>query len=253
MIYNNQKVPMPQISIIIASYNSESTIRYALESVKKQSFQNWECIVIDGASKDKTVSIVEEFEMSDFRFSHLSEPDSGIYDAFNKGWRLAKGEWVYYLGSDDFLTQESFTSLIKASNNDVEVISGDVWIKKIDGTIKANLSDGFAGCHQGKIVRRSVLEKMNGFDQRYRILADLDLMIRMQNAGVKIVNVRSFVAYFLMDGKSQSIRGEWKRYKERVQIYKENKVSMCPELTCAIKHLRIALSVLYRSIRKTFM
>lgn len=237
------------ISIIIATYNSQNTIGFALDSVLLQKFRDWECIVVDGASTDKTIDIVSEYVSKDSRFHYISEPDSGIYDAFNKGWRMARGEWVHYLGSDDRLTSESFSALLPETTDDVDVVSGDVWIEKIDGTIKANYSDGFSGCHQGKIVRRSLLERMNGFNQHYKILADLDLMIRMNNSGIKIKNVRTFVAYFVMNGASQEIRGEWRRYKERVNIYKENQVCIVPEIKCALIHIKIVLSVLYRKVR----
>ena len=94
------------ISIVIATYNAENYIKKALSSVLAQKYLNWECLIIDGASKDKTISIIEEFEKRDSRIRHISEKDKGIHDAFNKGWKNAVGEWVYYLGSDDALTYE---------------------------------------------------------------------------------------------------------------------------------------------------
>ena len=237
------------VSIIIATSNSGKTLRTALDSVLNQKFQDWECIVVDGASKDDTVKIVEEYEQRDSRFRHISETDHGIYDAFNKGWRMAKGEWIHYLGSDDRLTGVGFFDLTAESHDDVDVVTGDVWIEKIDGTVKANLSEGFYGCHQGKLVRRSVMERMNGFDEQYRILADKDLMVRMEKAGIRVKNIRSMVSYFAMDGASQSVKGEWKRYKERVKIHKNNNLPGCAEFECAKIHLRIIASVIYRKIK----
>lgn len=104
------------VSIIIATYNSEKTLRRALDSVLNQSYQDWECIVVDGASKDNTIGIVKEYVKKDSRFRYISEPDHGIYDAFNKGWKMAKGEWVMYLGSDDRLTTNGFSEVFKDSN-----------------------------------------------------------------------------------------------------------------------------------------
>ena len=69
------------VSIIIATYNSERTIKRALESVMNQTHQNWECLVIDGNSKDKTIEIVNNFVKLDSRFRYISESDNGIYDA----------------------------------------------------------------------------------------------------------------------------------------------------------------------------
>ena len=238
------------VSIIIATYNSGKTLRRALNSVLNQTYQNWECIVVDGASKDDTIDIVKAFVNKDSRFHYISEPDHGIYDAFNKGWKMAKGEWVMYLGSDDRLTQNGFTEVFKDDYPDYDIISGDVFIEKIDGSVKPNISEGYAGCHQGKFARPSLLKRMNGFDEQYRILADKDLMVRMEKAGVKIFNSHHFVAYFAMDGASQNIKGEWKRYKERVKIYRNNNISTFPEITCAIIHLRIVASCVYRMLLK---
>ena len=104
------------VSIIIATYNSGKTLRRALDSVLNQSYQDWECIVVDGASKDNTIAIVKEYVKKDSRFRYISEPDHGIYDAFNKGWKMAKGEWVMYLGSDDEYTKDGIKALLENSN-----------------------------------------------------------------------------------------------------------------------------------------
>lgn len=79
-----------KITIVIATYNAENYIEKALNSVLAQKYLNWECLIIDGASKDKTLSIIEEFEKKDSRIRHISEKDNGIYDAFNKGWKMLK-------------------------------------------------------------------------------------------------------------------------------------------------------------------
>ena len=148
------------------------------------------------------------------------------------------------------MTQNGFTEVFEDDYPDYDIISGDVFIEKIDGSVKPNISEGYAGCHQGKFARPSLLERMNGFDEQYRILADKDLMVRMEKAGVKIFNSHHFVAYFVMDGASQNMKGEWRRYKERVNIYKANKLSRWSEYTCAIIHLRIILSYFYRFLLK---
>ena len=114
-----------KISIIIATFNSAKTLRVALNSVMLQTFQDWECIVVDGLSKDNTLEIVKEFEAKDVRFHHISEADKGIYDAFNKGWKLAKGEWIYYLGSDDQVTRNGLTDLMEVSTSEACVLYGD--------------------------------------------------------------------------------------------------------------------------------
>lgn len=114
-----------EVTIIIAAYNAETTIERALKSVKSQNFENWECLIIDGASKDRTIEIVQKIIKSDSRFQLFSEPDKGVYDAFNKGWRLAHGEWIYYLGADDELLPNGLSVLISKSDG-VDLVYGGI-------------------------------------------------------------------------------------------------------------------------------
>lgn len=212
----------PKISIIVATYNSGKTLNEALESVLNQDFQDWECIIVDGASKDQTLEIVEKYEKLDARFRHISEPDKGIYDAFNKGWKLANGEWVHYLGSDDKLTKNSFTELLKEDHEEADVISGTCYLIKLDGEIVLQKAPGWDGSHQAKITRRVAIERMNGFDERYRIIADYDLLMRLKSSGSINVNVDSPVAYFNTGGVSQSLKNNWVIFKEKISIDRNN-------------------------------
>lgn len=241
---------MPRLTIVIATFNSGKTIRNAMESVLAQDFQDWECIIVDGTSNDNTLSIVKEYVEKDSRFKYISEPDKGIYDAFNKGWKMANGIWVHYLGDDDKLTQEGMKCIFSTPNLcEYEVLSGHCYIEKIDGTIKANYSKGFFGCHQGKLTRKATLEYFNGFNEDYSIMADKDLMIRMEKAGVKVLNVNTFVAYFAMTGMSQSLSGLWRRTRELFIIYKKNQLSQ-PFLRSFKYLIGVIVSISYRKLRK---
>lgn len=211
-----------EVSIIIATYNSENTIRKALNSVIEQKFQNWECIIVDGKSKDKTIDIVKEYISLDSRICYISEKDNGIYDAFNKGWKMAKGEWIYYLGSDDWLTKESFCELLKNPvDKDVAIISGNCYCVKSSNVITPNISLGFNGCHQSKITRRSVIKEINGFNEEFPILADSELIFKIKYSNYKVKNINSFVAYFSMNGVSQNLKNIMKISIERINLYKQ--------------------------------
>lgn len=233
------------VSIIIATYNSGKTLNAALDSVLKQKYQDWECIVVDGASKDNTMDIVKMYAATDCRFRYISEPDKGIYDAFNKGWKMAQGEWIHYLGSDDRLTPNGIADLMAVPTDGIELISGHCYIEKIDGTVKCSISKGFQGCHQGKLVRRDTLERFAGFDIRYPIFADSDLHIRMEKACVKYKNVDTYVAYFAMSGMSQDLDKLIKRTKERYEIYKRNGIPKPLYLSVKIS-VRQIFSIVYR-------
>lgn len=241
----------PLVSIIIATYNSGKTISQALQSVVGQRFQDWECIVVDGKSKDDTVQIVKQFADKDSRITFVSEPDKGIYDALNKGWKMAKGEWVHYLGSDDRLTENSFCELLQNPVvEDVAVVSGSANIVKIDGAVKRQYAIGWSGCHQAKLTRRSVMEQMNGFDEQYSILADLNLFIRIKQAGYKVQNFGQPVCFFSMDGVSQKFRGTWGRHKEYVKVFRTDPDEKHPVLHATRITLRTLVTNTYRKITK---
>ena len=213
------------ISIIIATYNSAQTIRTALESVKNQTFDSWECIVVDGASKDNTIDIVKEFVDLDSRFNYISEPDNGIYDAFNKGWEMANGEWIYYLGSDDYLMPEGLNGLIN-SNHNADIIYGDMIYetgikKKAKESISEKYLMGNMPCHQSMIMKKTIIQKFHGFNMnRYKICADFDLFQRALRDGVRVNHVPIYVACFNSMGASSGI----KTYlKECYKIKKDNK------------------------------
>lgn len=200
----------PKISIIIATFNSEKTLRRAMDSVLNQDFLNWECIVVDGASKDGTIGIVKEFVAKDPRFRYVSEPDKGIYDAFNKGWKLAKGEWIMYLGSDDEYTKGGIKALMEHSDG-ADVVYGDVILKFENGKTKiqrAKKTDfwGTSGfcCHQAVAMQKKVLIKLDGFDEKYKILADWNALRLAGQMGYIFNYVPNSIAYFFVGGASSN-------------------------------------------------
>lgn len=198
-----------EVTIIIAAYNAEATIERALKSVKSQNFENWECLIIDGASKDKTIEIVQKIIKSDSRFQLFSEPDKGVYDAFNKGWRLAHGEWIYYLGADDELLPNGLSVLISKSDG-VDLVYGGIVRRYANGKTKQVPPDNFEYCmpfslgasHQTIIMKRNLIEKLGGFKLKYRILADFDLINNAYYVGIKTRRCDNCIAIFQIGGLS---------------------------------------------------
>lgn len=239
----------PLITIIIATYNSCQTIKHALQSVKDQTFQDWECLVVDGASKDDTIKIVKEFSTQDSRFRYISEPDNGIYDAFNKGWRNARGEWIYYLGSDDWLEKDGLAGMAHEIDENYAIISGDTNLIRTDGTMRV-LKSGMPnlGCHQGMIMQRSVMEEMGGFDMKYTIISDYDLIVRILNAGKGMKLVHETVANFQIGGTSQSLKNFMTYAKERYEINIKFKMLKHPHLSWMKTILKKYGSVVVRSL-----
>lgn len=240
-----------QVSIIIATYNSGKTLQRALDSVMNMTFQDWECIIVDGDSTDNTISIIVSYEKRDPRFRHISEPDNGIYDAFNKGWKMAKGEWVHYLGSDDELMPNGLLGLIKEAHN-YDAVYGNIYLMKNGQKYKIQKSklpdfygtEAFCG-HQALIMRRYVFSAINGFDMHYPILADWDLIRRAGQKGYKFKRIDCVVASFSTSGASS---GNFKASIEGFHIYRKTNVVYKSVITLLWRLLRKSLLIIKRKL-----
>lgn len=188
-----------KLSIITAVYNSRETVGHALGSVLRQAGADVELIVIDGGSTDGTLTVLDGFR--DRLAVLISEPDSGIYDALNKGIRHAKGDVVGFLHSDDLLANDRVLKRVAETFNDskVDAVYGDLLYVRKDNPddivrywragafSRARLGWGWMPPHPTFYVRRSVYERLGLFDPHYRIAADYDCILRF--LGRKEVNV----------------------------------------------------------------
>ncbi|MCH4017745.1 MAG: glycosyltransferase [Prevotella sp.] len=211
---------LPKISIIIATYNSAAFLERALRSVKNQIFKGWECIMIDGCSTDDTVDIFKKFAGNDERFSYISEKDRGVYDAFNKGWQKAKGEWIYYLGSDDELLPNGLNELL-SNSDEKDIIYGGIYTRYKSGKLKKHIPGYWERSmpfqlpcsHQAIIMKRSTIARLGGFNTKYHILADFDLMNHAFFADCSTKRVPVPVSIFQLGGMStDSIKSLRERY-----------------------------------------
>lgn len=240
-----------KVSIIIATYNSGKTLLRALNSVLKQTSINFECIVVDGLSTDNTVDIIKQISDKDDRFKYISEKDNGIYDAFNKGWRLAKGEWIYYLGSDDWLEEDGLYKLINSGKEGYAILSGSTNLIRSDNTVRC-LKAGYPnlGCHQGMVMKKELIQSLNGFNEEFKIIADYDLIIRALNQNYKMQLIDVTVANFVIGGTSQSLKNSYVYFKERYKINKQFKSIKHPFIATCNTCLKKYLSVLIRQTIK---
>lgn len=169
-------------SIIIPTYNAEATLAATLESLVAQTFNNFEVVIVDAVSTDTTLSIANTFH-STLNISLISEKDKGIYDAMNKGIKLAKGEWLYFLGSDDVLFDEHVLQNVHDNIlGDELIVYGDVhWLPTnvvesgewdYAQLLKQNIN------HQRVFYNKILFEKLGGFNTKYIVCADYDLNIR---------------------------------------------------------------------------
>lgn len=178
---------MIKLSIITVTYNAEQVIENCLKSIVAQKTSEVEYLVVDGLSKDKTVQIVNEYRSSIDQF--VSEKDTGIYDAMNKGWRMAKGEYILFINADDSLNPDAAQAILKtiSSHPSLDILFFPVNILSQDGNLlgqfipKIDRPDhsyySVPACHQGIVMKRSLFEQFKGFDQTFRTIADFDLII----------------------------------------------------------------------------
>lgn len=180
-----------KISIITVCFNSAATIADALRSVDAQTWGDREHIVVDGASRDATLQVVDAFRHPTRRV--VSEPDQGIYDAMNKGIGLATGDVVGFINSDDFYASPDVLARVAAAFDDqlVDATYGDLCYVEQDNVDKVArywrssdfrpgmFATGWVPPHPTLFVRRSVLARHGAFDLRYRIAADFELMARL--------------------------------------------------------------------------
>jgi glycosyltransferase involved in cell wall biosynthesis len=201
----------PVFSIIVPTYNSGRTLSTVLESILNQDFTNFEVLIIDGVSKDDTLLIAKQF--NDPRIKALSEPDSGTYNAMNKGIALAKGDWVYFLGSDDKLADNNVLQEVADAIvvNNCELLYGNVkmvgeasWADNgaiYDGpfTIEKLVAKNI--CHQAIFYKKEIFERLGVFNEAYKVCADWDFNHRCF-AGVRCQYVDIIIADFFAGGIS---------------------------------------------------
>lgn len=187
-----------KVSIITATYNSEKTIQSCVESIFKQEYKNIENIFIDGGSTDNTVEIIKDLINLDKRtnWQIISEPDEGIYDALNKGLKLATGEIIGFVHSDDFLANKSIISnIVEEFTNDrmTDGIYGNLhyidkfneqrivrtW-KSCDFNAKL-IRKGWMPAHPTLFLRKQVYMKYGYFNLSFKISADYDFILRIFN------------------------------------------------------------------------
>jgi glycosyltransferase involved in cell wall biosynthesis len=174
----------PLITIITVIFNGEKYFQETIDSIKKQTYKNYEFIVIDGGSKDKTIDIIKK--NSNIIDYWISEDDKGLYDAFNKGLRLAKGEFVGIINSDDTYEANALELLIKYIGlyPKVDFIFGSV--RKHWGILhgykpkKIKYSWGFYSSHSsGFFIRNTSAKRVGFYNLKYKYHADYDYFYRM--------------------------------------------------------------------------
>ena len=239
-----------KISIVTAVFNNEATIAHAIDSIAAQLYPDIEHLIIDGASSDHTMAIVNSRVHAKMRV--LSEPDKGIYDALNKGCALATGEVIGLLHSDDFLAHpQVLEKLAQAfSDPDIDVAYGDLdYVAAADparvvrhwcgGEFRpAMLGWGWMPPHPTLFVRRAVLDRLGMYDTSYRIAADYEAILRWFGKGaVRSRYIPEVLVKMRLGGASnRSLSGILRKSREDYRALRSNKMGGLATLTA--KNLR---------------
>ena len=182
---------LPKITIIIAVFNSAKTLQQCIDSVTKQTYLNKQLIIIDGGSSDGTVDLLKA---NSEKISYwISEPDKGIYNAWNKGLEKANGDWICFLGADDFFwnTQilEQMSAQLKKLPIDILVAYGKIMLLNIEAkplylvgeswdVVKEYFKQTMTIPHPGLMHRHSLFELHGKFDESFLISGDYELLLR---------------------------------------------------------------------------
>jgi glycosyltransferase involved in cell wall biosynthesis len=182
-----------KISIVTVCYNSEATIRDTIESVLAQSYSDIEYIIVDGASSDRTMAIIDEYK--DHRIATVvSEPDQGIYDAMNKGIKLATGDVVGILNSDDFYQNNDVVQDVVCQFDAclvADIVFGDVVFVASDNLGKIiryyrsghfrpwKLRFGWMPAHTATFVKKSVYDLVGLYSLEFKISSDYEMFVRL--------------------------------------------------------------------------
>lgn len=215
-----------QVSILTVAFNSEATIARTIESVLAQTYQNIEYIIIDGASMDGTVAVAEsyrpQFASKGIPYTVVSEPDKGMYDGLNKGARMAAGELVGQINSDDWYEPDAVEKMVKLFEAEhYDAAWGSIRIKKKSGDMIKHARIGKLWttthwCHPGMFSKReTLLEFPYALETMYD---DFDYITAVHQAGKKIVTIDHVISSFTFGEGGQSTKKSFSEAKKRVDI-----------------------------------
>lgn len=238
-----------KVSIITPVFNNVNTVEHCIKSVLSQSFNNIEYIIVDGGSTDGTLDIIKKYQNRVSFF--ISEPDNGIYDALNKGLKLATGDIIGILHSDDFYDNDEVVRKVASffETHNINTCYGDLCYVSRNNPEKIirywrsgefnieNFKKGWMPPHPTFFVKREVYNKFGAFDLSYKISSDYELMVRFLYANtVSAGYIPELLVRMRMGGKSnKNLSKIILKMKEDYQILK--KYSLSPFKTLFLKNI----------------
>lgn len=200
-----------KVSIVTTCYNAENCIEKTIKSVLAQTYKDYEYIIMDGGSKDKTVEVAErykqEFERLGISYKIFSQKDKGIYDGMNNGVKHCCGQFVNFMNADDeFFDESVLENIFSKTDSDADIIYGDAAELEFGQYYKfvknyENIYNRMPFSHQSVFAKRELLIKYP-FDLKYKIAGDYDFLISCKDAGVRFVDSGVCVCAVSKDGVS---------------------------------------------------
>ncbi len=239
----------PLFTVVTVVFNGADTLEETIRSVAAQTCRDFEYLVLDGGSTDGSVAIIER--QAQHITAWVSEPDSGIYDAWNKALARARGEWIAFLGSDDTYypdALETYRAQIEAAGTDLQFVSSRVHLLKNGRIVRTvgspwswpAFSHHMTVAHVGSMHRRRLFEDYGRFDETYRASADYELLLRPRNrlraafvdgvtarmrvGGVSNANVKLALAEQERAKRTAGGRPAWRCRWERRSAYVRDRV-----------------------------
>lgn len=223
-----------KITIITVCFNSGKTIEDTIKSVLKQTYNNYEYLIIDGGSSDNTLDIIKSYEDKfNGRLKYISEKDKGIFDAMNKGIKLSTGDIIGFINADDMLKDKDvFNKIINNINNYDGVYSDVLFLdEKLENPVRNFISGRYKNngifhpAHPSLYLKKEVYNEVGLYNLDYKVASDLDLMLRVINNNYKLNYVKDYFVLMRVGGTSTNgLKGYYKNFKESYRVLKKNKI-----------------------------
>jgi glycosyltransferase involved in cell wall biosynthesis len=216
---------LPLVTVVTAVFNGQPCLAECLESVLRQDYPNIEHIILDGGSTDGTLDILRSFE--DRLALWRSEPDRGVYDAWNKALSVARGEWIAFLGADDIYLPGAISSYmdLARSHPEAEFLSSRAQLDHPTGYSPVfggpwawpRFATAMSTIHVGTMHHRSLFERLGRFDSTYRIAGDYEFMLRAKDT-LKTAFTPATTVVMRAGGLSDSTAGLYEARRAKIAV-----------------------------------
>ena len=226
---------MPKISVVMSVYNSEKYLRDSIDSILRQTFTDFEFIIINDGSTDNTANILNDYGLKDNRIKIINQDNMGLTKSLNKGIRLAVGEYIARMDSDDIASPARFSMQVRFLDNNLEIglVGTNCYVIDTDNYVIGELMNQPCEpkdirntlirhnifCHSSLMIRAEVFQKFGTYNENYRVAQDYEFLLRVSE-GCKLANLRNHLIAWRCNpaGTTFSKNTKQRRYGIMAQI-----------------------------------